>query len=62
MSSENRVSRPRVTRVELPLAVPVIMGGVRNAALQVISTTTVAAYINLGGPAGRPRPRPRRPR
>lgn len=36
-------------RVELPLAVPVIMGGVRNAALQVISTTTVAAYINLGG-------------
>ena len=25
------------------------MGGVRNAALQVISTTTVAAYINLGG-------------
>lgn len=38
-----------LTRVELPLAVPVIMGGVRNAALQVISTTTVAAYINLGG-------------
>lgn len=38
-----------LTRVELPLAVPVLMGGIRNAALQVISTTTVAAYINLGG-------------
>ena len=38
-----------LTRVELPLAVPMIMGGVRHAALQVISTTTVAAYINLGG-------------
>lgn len=38
-----------LTRVELPLAIPVLMGGIRNAALQVISTTTVAAYINLGG-------------
>lgn len=38
-----------LTRVELPLALPVLMGGIRNAALQVISTTTVAAYINLGG-------------
>ncbi|MDO5619041.1 ABC transporter permease [Kocuria sp.] len=38
-----------LTRVEIPLALPVAMGGVRNAALQVIATATVAAYINLGG-------------
>lgn len=38
-----------LTRVEVPLALPVAMGGVRNAALQVIATATVAAYINLGG-------------
>lgn len=35
--------------VEVPLALPVAMGGIRNAALQVIATATVAAYINLGG-------------
>jgi osmoprotectant transport system permease protein len=27
----------------------VILGGVRNAALQVVATVTVVAYINLGG-------------
>lgn len=36
-------------QVELPLALPLIFGGVRNAALQVIATVTVVAYINLGG-------------
>lgn len=34
-----------VTRVELPLAAPVILGGVRAATLQVIATATLAAYI-----------------
>ncbi|ORC22096.1 ABC transporter permease [Rothia nasimurium] len=38
-----------LTRVEVPLALPVIFGGIRNAALQVIATVTVVAYINLGG-------------
>ena len=36
-------------RVEIPLAMPVILGGVRNAVLQVVATATVAAYIGLGG-------------
>ncbi|MFW0109037.1 ABC transporter permease [Rothia sp. P7181] len=36
-------------RVEVPLALPVIFGGIRNATLQVIATVTVMAYINLGG-------------
>jgi osmoprotectant transport system permease protein len=31
--------------VELPLAAPVIVGGVRAAALQVVATATLAAYI-----------------
>lgn len=37
------------TRVELPIALPIVIGGVRNAALQVISTATIAAYVGLGG-------------
>ena len=40
-----------ITSVELPLALPVIMGGGRAATLQVIATATLAAYtadIGLG--------------
>lgn len=40
-----------ITSVELPLALPVIMGGIRAATLQVIATATLAAYtadIGLG--------------
>lgn len=36
-------------RVEIPLALPLILGGVRSAVLQVIATATIAAYIGLGG-------------
>ncbi|MCH1882650.1 ABC transporter permease [Agrococcus sp. ARC_14] len=45
--------RQILTRVELPLAAPVILGGLRSAALQVISTATLAAYISNTG-LGRP--------
>ncbi|WP_229072769.1 ABC transporter permease [Actinoplanes sp. DH11] len=38
-----------LTRVEFPMALPVIMGGFRSAALQVIATATVAASVGLGG-------------
>src|SRR5262245_4968 len=38
-----------LTRVELPLASPVIVAGLRVAAVTVISVTVVAAYINAGG-------------
>ncbi|MFI7580846.1 ABC transporter permease [Kocuria sp. M1N1S27] len=38
-----------LARVEVPNALPVILGGIRNAALQVVATVTVVAYINLGG-------------
>jgi len=36
-------------RVELPLAVPVLMSGVRISSVQVIATATVAALIGGGG-------------
>jgi osmoprotectant transport system permease protein len=35
--------------VEIPLAAPLILAGVRSALLQVIATATIAAYIGLGG-------------
>ena len=38
-----------LTRVELPMALPVLMSGFRNAALQVVATATVAAAVGLGG-------------
>lgn len=36
-------------RVELPNALPLVFSGVRSAALQVIATATIAAYVGLGG-------------
>ena len=39
----------RLLRIELPLALPVIVAGVRITAVTQISVATVAAYINAGG-------------
>ncbi len=39
----------RLVRVELPLALPVIVAGVRIAVVMQISVATVAAYISAGG-------------
>ncbi|MFF0011851.1 ABC transporter permease [Streptomyces sp. NPDC005374] len=36
-------------RVELPVALPLILGGLRSAAIQIVSTATIAAYVSLGG-------------
>jgi osmoprotectant transport system permease protein len=36
-------------RVELPLALPVIVGGVRIATVSLIAIASVAAWINAGG-------------
>jgi osmoprotectant transport system permease protein len=38
-----------LSRVEVPIALPLILGGVRSAVLQVVATATIAAYIGLGG-------------
>lgn len=42
-------TRQVVGEVEFPLAMPVLLGGVRSAWLQVLATATVAAYLGLGG-------------
>lgn len=36
-------------RVEVPLALPLVLGGIRSAALQVVATWTVAAILPVGG-------------
>jgi osmoprotectant transport system permease protein len=41
--------REILLRVELPLAAPVIVAGLRIAAVTVISVAVVAAYVNAGG-------------
>ena len=44
------MSGPQVlAKVELPLAVPLLMDGVRLAAVQVIATATIAALVAGGG-------------
>jgi osmoprotectant transport system permease protein len=41
--------RDVVLRVELPIALPLILGGLRAATLQVIATATIAAFVSLDG-------------
>jgi len=41
--------RQLLWRIELPLALPVIVAGLRVAAVTVISVTVAAAYVNAGG-------------
>ncbi|MFD3480959.1 MULTISPECIES: ABC transporter permease [unclassified Streptomyces] len=36
-------------QVELPLAMPLIMTGLRLALIQVVATATIAAYVSFGG-------------
>lgn len=38
-----------LTRVEIPLGLPIIVGGLRSAVLQVVATATIAAYLPIGG-------------
>jgi osmoprotectant transport system permease protein len=39
----------QLSRVELPIALPLIMAGVRTAAVAIVATATLAAYIGWGG-------------
>ncbi|MFC9278967.1 ABC transporter permease [Streptomyces collinus] len=43
--SETRV----LFQVELPVALPLILGGLLTATVQIVSTATIAAYVSLGG-------------
>jgi osmoprotectant transport system permease protein len=38
-----------LTQVEIPLSLPLIVGGIRAAVLQVVATVTIASYAGLGG-------------
>src|SRR5690625_6095651 len=39
----------RLTKIELPLALSVIMAGIRTAMVLIVGTTTLAALIGAGG-------------
>jgi len=41
--------REILTKVEIPIAMPLIISGLRGAALQIVSTATIAALVALGG-------------
>ena len=41
--------RQRLFKVELPLAMPVMMAGIRTAMVLIIGTATLAALIGAGG-------------
>ncbi len=47
--SMGMTERRVLMRVEVPNAMPLILGGLRTATLQVVATATVAAYASLGG-------------
>jgi osmoprotectant transport system permease protein len=36
-------------QVELPMAMPLVMAGIRTSAVQVVATATLAAFVGLGG-------------
>lgn len=36
-------------QVEIPVALPLILSGIRSAAVQIVSTATIAAYVSFGG-------------
>jgi osmoprotectant transport system permease protein len=36
-------------QVEVPVALPLILSGMRSAAVQIVSTATIAAYVAFGG-------------
>jgi osmoprotectant transport system permease protein len=42
-------TRQRFLRVKLPLAMPVIVSGIRTAAVEVIGSATLAAFVGAGG-------------
>jgi osmoprotectant transport system permease protein len=39
----------RLWKVEVPISLPLVLGGVRNSVLQLVATAAVASYVGLGG-------------
>jgi osmoprotectant transport system permease protein len=38
-----------ISKVEWPLALPLVISGLRSATLQVVATATIAAFVSAGG-------------
>ncbi len=38
-----------IRKVEIPLSLPLVLGGLRGAVLQIVATATLVAYVGLGG-------------
>jgi osmoprotectant transport system permease protein len=38
-----------LTQVEIPLGMPLVIGGLRSATLQIVATATLANYVGAGG-------------
>ncbi|THG28747.1 ABC transporter permease [Naasia lichenicola] len=38
-----------LTKVEIPLGLPLLISGMRSGMLQIVATATLAAYVGLGG-------------
>lgn len=38
-----------LTQVEIPVAMPLVMAGIRTSVVQIVATTTLAAFIAAGG-------------
>ena len=38
-----------LAKVEIPLGLPLLIGGIRAGALQIVATVVLAAYVTLGG-------------
>lgn len=47
--AQGMTGRQVLWRIEVPLGLPLLIGGLRSAALQVIATATLAAYVGAGG-------------
>ncbi len=47
--SMGMTERNMLLKVELPIALPTVIAGLRSATLQIVSTATIAAYVALGG-------------
>lgn len=48
-TAQGMTSWQLLRRVEIPLSLPLVIGGLRGATLQVVATVTLVAYVGLGG-------------
>lgn len=47
--AQGMTERQILFTVEVPLSLPLVLGGLRGAVLQIVATATLVAYVGLGG-------------